>query len=78
MRDAFADRLRRLRRARGLSLSRLARLVHYSKGHLSRVENGGKAATPELALACDQALHAGGELHALVPGRMRGRRPGVT
>ncbi len=63
--------LRRLRRERGVSLVRLAGLAFYSKGYLSKVENGEKPLTWELARACDQALDTGGTLELMVrpPGR---------
>ncbi|MER5732076.1 helix-turn-helix domain-containing protein [Streptomyces sp. NPDC002138] len=65
--DGFAAELRRLRQLRKMSLSALARSVHYSKGYLSKIENGGKPPTPDLARRCDEALDAGGELARLVP-----------
>ncbi|MFD8994027.1 nSTAND1 domain-containing NTPase [Streptomyces abikoensis] len=57
--------LRRLRRERGVSLVQLARLAFYSKGYLSRVENGEKPLTLGLARACDQALDTDGTLERL-------------
>ncbi|RBM18550.1 helix-turn-helix domain-containing protein [Streptomyces sp. PT12] len=63
----FGPELRRLRLAAGLTLDRLAASVHYSKSFLSKVENGHKRPTPELARLCDTALDAGGALAALVP-----------
>ncbi|WP_063734755.1 helix-turn-helix domain-containing protein [Streptomyces sp. RTd22] len=68
-RHRFGQELRRLRMAGGFTLDRLAGLVHYSKGQLSKVERGLKAPSPELARLCDAALGAGGELAALVPVR---------
>ncbi|MFJ6718338.1 helix-turn-helix domain-containing protein [Streptomyces sp. NPDC091259] len=65
--DGFAAELRRLRRRRNVSLSELARSIHYSKGYLSKIENGRKPPTPDVARRCDQALGAGGELVRLVP-----------
>lgn len=65
----FGPELRRRRLAAGLTLDRLAALVHYSKSHLSKVETGQKSPTPELARWCDTALGAGGTLAALVPER---------
>ncbi|MEV7415273.1 helix-turn-helix domain-containing protein [Streptomyces sp. NPDC089919] len=65
--EEFGPALRRARQGRGLSLSALAGLVHYSKGYLSKIENGGKPPTPDLARRCDAALRAGGRLAALVP-----------
>ncbi|MFJ7203936.1 helix-turn-helix domain-containing protein [Streptomyces sp. NPDC098789] len=63
----FPAELRRMRQLRKMSLSALARSVHYSKGYLSKIENGGKPPTPDLARRCDEALDAGGELARLVP-----------
>jgi hypothetical protein len=54
-----------------LSLSKLAELVFYSKGYLSKVENGEKPPTLDLATQCDEVLGAGGNLVRLVP---QGRR----
>lgn len=64
----FGTELRRARLAAGLSLTQLSAQVHYSKGHLSKVESGSKAARPELAALCDAALGAEGRLAgAVVP-----------
>lgn len=63
----FGSRLRQARTAAGLTLERLASIVHYSKGQLSKVETGHKRPSQELARLCDAALGAGGELVALVP-----------
>ncbi len=65
--ELFGDALRSRREAANLSLSGLAALTHYSKGYLSRVENGHRPAVRELALRCDVALDAEGELIALAP-----------
>lgn len=77
---SFGAELRRLRRLRGLSLSQLSELVHYSRGYLSRLENGRQAASREVARACDRVLNAGGALLAWVPdrGRRRAARQGTT
>ncbi|MFD9939649.1 helix-turn-helix domain-containing protein [Nonomuraea sp. NPDC059023] len=69
---AFGAELRRWRTLRGLSLTTLAERVHYSKGYLSKIENGGKRPTPELARACDRALEANGALVRLAPPRTGG------
>ncbi|MGH3912641.1 MAG: helix-turn-helix domain-containing protein [Pseudonocardiaceae bacterium] len=66
---SFGPELRRLRIEAGLSLTRLAGLLHYSKGHLSKVETGLKRPTPELARCCDALVGAAGDLAALVPPR---------
>ncbi|MGW5442675.1 helix-turn-helix domain-containing protein [Streptomyces asiaticus] len=63
----FGRELRRRRLAAELSLERLSKLVHYSKGQLSKVERGLKRPTPELARLCDTQLKAGGALADLVP-----------
>ncbi|MFX0581150.1 P-loop NTPase fold protein [Nocardia nepalensis] len=63
----FGRELRRRRLDSGLSLGELAILVHYSRGHLSRVETGHTVPTTSLVRACDTALNANGELLALDP-----------
>ncbi len=50
-----------------MSLGKLSALAFYSKGYLSKVENGEKPLTLELARSCDQALGTGGTLERLVP-----------
>lgn len=65
--DEFGTELRRLRQAAGLSLSGLARKVHYSKGYLSKIETGAKPARDDLARRCDAVLSADGQLASLVP-----------
>jgi len=66
-RKSFASELRDVRLARGLSLADLAARTHYSRAHLANVEHGRRAATTELAEACDTALGAAGELLMLIP-----------
>jgi transcriptional regulator with XRE-family HTH domain len=66
---SFGGELRGRRLAAGLSLTDLSRLVHYSKGQLSKVERGLKVPSRELARLCDAALDAGGVLAALVRGQ---------
>lgn len=61
----FGQELRRLRRLKGLSLGDLSELVHYSKGHLSKIENGRVLPITPLARACDAVLCADGRLVAL-------------
>lgn len=61
----FGEELRRRRLAADLTLTGLARLVHYSKGHLSKVERGIKMPSRQLARLCDVALGAEGALAAL-------------
>ncbi|MFG3104158.1 helix-turn-helix domain-containing protein [Streptomyces sp. NPDC048182] len=62
----FGRELRRRRLVARLSLLQLGQRVHYSKGHLSKVERGLKRPTLELARLCDAELGAGGELSSLV------------
>ncbi|GGX73474.1 WD40 repeat domain-containing protein [Streptomyces hiroshimensis] len=70
--------LRRLRRERGMTLDGLARQAFYSKGYLSKVENGEKPLTLELARVCDRVLTAGGVLEQLVRRPAGGRRKAQT
>ncbi|MFD5592246.1 helix-turn-helix domain-containing protein [Streptomyces griseorubiginosus] len=72
----FPSELRRLRQERGLSLTALAQRVHYSKGYLSKIENGSKPATADVGRSCDEALHAGGALLRLLPQAPTGERSG--
>ncbi|WP_433466341.1 helix-turn-helix domain-containing protein [Spirillospora sp. CA-128828] len=62
----FGAELRRARLAAGLSLGGLARIVHYSKGYLSKIETGRKPPGVDLARRCDAALGTGGRLSELV------------
>lgn len=65
MQTGFGAELRRRRMAAGLSLRDLAALVHYTRGHLSKVETGHAWASPELGRLCDAALNADGALITL-------------
>jgi transcriptional regulator with XRE-family HTH domain/tetratricopeptide (TPR) repeat protein len=69
---AFGDQLRQLRVARGYSLTDLSRLVYYSKGHLSKIENGRHVPHLEHAWQLDIVLNAGGTLVSELPGYPRG------
>ncbi|MFI6520364.1 helix-turn-helix domain-containing protein [Spirillospora sp. NPDC050679] len=64
--EAFGARLRRLRGEAAMSLSDMARATHYSRGYLSKVENGHKPPSPGLARICDEVLKADGALLELV------------
>lgn len=73
----FGTALRRARQSASLSLADLARLGHYSKGYLSRIESGERRPTIQLATRFDRLLHTGGALLALVPtARPAGRSSG--
>lgn len=69
----FGDELRRRRVAAGLSLRDLSCLVHYSRGHLSKVETGRAIASIELVRLCDSALGSGGTLVGMAASAL-GRR----
>ncbi|MFC4059529.1 helix-turn-helix domain-containing protein [Planomonospora corallina] len=71
----FGRELRRRRLAADLTLTDLSKLVHYSKGQISKVERGIKAPSRELARLCDNVLDAGGRLAALVCGPPPDREP---
>ncbi len=62
MAENFGELLRERRLAAGLSMGQLAKLVHYSKGYLSKIENGLKPPNTAFARQCDSVLAAGGEL----------------
>ncbi|WP_026402985.1 helix-turn-helix domain-containing protein [Actinomadura rifamycini] len=70
----FGAELRRRRLAAGLSLAELGGLLHYSKGHLSKVEHGTKRPSPDLARMSDAELGADGALIALAARPPRGGR----
>jgi transcriptional regulator with XRE-family HTH domain len=60
--ESFADALRVMREAAGLSLGALASRAAVSKGHLGNLETGDRPPTAEVAEAVDRALRAGGVL----------------
>jgi tetratricopeptide (TPR) repeat protein len=62
--ECFGATLRRMREERGVTQGALGNLVHYSKGHLSKVENSVVPANLDIAEACDSALGANGRLIA--------------
>jgi len=74
----FGPALRDLRTSRGISLERLSRLAHYNKGYLSKVENGHRLPSAELARRCDEVLGAAGGLAGLLPGVPAVRRGAVV
>ncbi|MFH8405636.1 helix-turn-helix domain-containing protein [Streptomyces sp. NPDC018019] len=81
MPEEFGEALRRLRREKEVSLRTLAQLVHYSKGYLSKIENGEKPPTADVARRCDAALAADGALTRLLSARTPGDRcpyPGLA
>lgn len=64
----FGRALRRHRDACGLSVRALAAKLHYSKSHISDLENAVRLPHRTLAAALDEVLGAGGELVGLLPG----------
>ena len=61
---AFGQRVRALRNQHGWSLAELAAAIPCDKGHLSRIETGGRRPTAELARRIDDVLGARGEIVA--------------
>jgi transcriptional regulator with XRE-family HTH domain len=68
----FSSEVRRLMAARGMSLRGLARAAHCDVSHLSRVLNGHKAVSADLAAAVDDALEARGEIRRAAAGPAAG------
>lgn len=66
VRPRFGAELCRRRLAANISLRGFAKLVHYTPGHLSKVEHGLKPPSRALVLRADELLGAGGELRALI------------
>jgi transcriptional regulator with XRE-family HTH domain len=60
----FGEKMHRLMAERGVGLRGLARQVSYDPGYLSKVVNGRKGVSRDLARHLDEALGAGGELEA--------------
>ncbi|GIH10876.1 hypothetical protein Rhe02_89430 [Rhizocola hellebori] len=75
-RATFGARLRHYRMAAGLSLGQLAIAVHYTKGHLSRVELGHKSPSDDLVRLCEAVLGSRGELTRLAAATQRPRPAG--
>ncbi|MFI6302266.1 helix-turn-helix transcriptional regulator [Amycolatopsis thailandensis] len=64
MTGTFGELLREYRIAAGLSMGQLAKRIHYSKGYLSKIENGVKSPHDSMARLCDGELGADGALLA--------------
>ena len=62
----FGKELRRRRIAAGISLSSFARKIFYSKGYLSRVENGKQRPSTDMVRRFDWELQTGGALIRLL------------
>jgi transcriptional regulator with XRE-family HTH domain len=75
--ETFGQVLRRHREARGLSVRALAAKVHYSKSHISDLENGVRLPHSTLAYRLDEVLGADGALSALGAEARRRGSPGV-
>jgi transcriptional regulator with XRE-family HTH domain len=63
----FGNEVRRLLAERGMSLHQAARVTHYDVSYLSKVVNGRKPGSRELAEALDRTLGTDGALAAMVP-----------
>jgi transcriptional regulator with XRE-family HTH domain len=61
----FADRLREVRRARGLTQAELARTAHMTASYIGRLEAGGTA--PGIDLVARLATALGTTVHDLLP-----------
>jgi transcriptional regulator with XRE-family HTH domain len=68
----FGVELRRRRVAAGKSLMALSSDLHYSKGHISKIETGVKQPTAQFARLADAVLGADGALSTLVPADLPG------
>jgi transcriptional regulator with XRE-family HTH domain len=64
---SFGERMLALMAERDISLRKLAKLVHYDLGYLSKVSRGLKPPSSTMARALDDALDADGELVTLGP-----------
>lgn len=71
----FGTLLRNFRVAAGISLGDLARRINYSKGQLSKIENGHTKPSPALARLCDNELGTGGALAAALRSQRRRTEP---
>jgi len=65
----FGEELRRRRLVLGLSLHDLSVAIHYSRGHISKVENNKVAPSAQLVRLTDAALNAEGKLLAFAAAR---------
>jgi transcriptional regulator with XRE-family HTH domain len=61
----FGERLRQLMAERDISLRKLAKMIPYDLGNLSKVRNDQKPPSEKLADRLDDLLNAGGELVSL-------------
>lgn len=67
MNGTFGALLRHCRLDAGLSITQLSLRINYSKGWISKIENGRRPANEMFAKLCDQELGAGGRLLAALP-----------
>jgi len=65
--ESFGALLRKHRLDAGISLGELSRRINYSKGQVSKIENGHARAHPMFAKLCDSALGTDGLLAAALP-----------
>jgi hypothetical protein len=69
----FAQRMRELLHERGVSYRALGARTYYAKSYLHSLAAGQRLPTVEVARRIDDALHAGGELAAMVTANARRR-----
>jgi transcriptional regulator with XRE-family HTH domain len=62
--ETVGEALPRWRVQRQLPLRQLGKLVNYGHVYVWEIEKGSKRPTPEFVAACDDRLHAGGQLIA--------------
>lgn len=62
----FGTEMRRLRQEAGMSAGEVARRTNYSKGQISKVENGYKRPSQTLARMLDDVLNTGGALTSIL------------
>ncbi|WP_328323225.1 helix-turn-helix domain-containing protein [Streptomyces sp. NBC_00455] len=55
----FGQLLRAYRKQRGLSLTQLAAMVHFNRGHVSKIETDKRPPSVSFAEACDRELNVG-------------------
>lgn len=76
VRDLYGSEVRRLREAEGISLVRLAEIVHASKSHLARVETAERMPPQGLSEALDAAFGTDGHFVRLYKLARREAHPG--
>ncbi|XVV00748.1 helix-turn-helix domain-containing protein [Actinosynnema sp. CA-248983] len=71
----FGQLLRTHRHRSGLSLTQLAALVHYDRGHISKIETDKRPPSLRFAQACDQVFDTGTTFTSLAETQAPSPRP---